>query len=1048
MLRARTATGGVLDTDEQSAFHEKVHGVSYRSAEEHQRDLEKVVRPFESMQLKQVRKRPSTASARREAPPAAAKKAAAAAAAVVQTAATKVHAAASSKHTTVRPSTAAPVASSSSSHKKSSSSARPSTAAAKRASSTTRRTTTTTASSALSSSSSVGDIRPLARQPHSSAVAIPTWLVPSVHAPARPNAPSEMTREERKKLHEVDLGKHARKQQKATTQGYAKSFTNASPSELLETNSQITIERHARPIIVRPPPGKDGRSGGVGAGPVVKFVPIGHVVGVRPNVLQERDGNRGEDAEEKQNKGSTPAGQKDARHVKFTPAMREQENDLTVHGYSRDSMQHRPSDAEQARRSFEQIQSELRPHGLFSQVDRQRLQREEQMEMEREQRYQLDSSPKPLPSPPLQTPHSQQAPQPYSAAFQQPQQASSERSSQPHSQSNELPKARSPQPEHSSPAAASAASQASVSPKSTQSADVLTSPSPVRSHQPQPQSITTSETDSSPSNPSLLTPSKRSQRSSEVSTAISEDLARRKLEAEHEKQMKSYLSPQSERIKSVGGSAGGARMSPTRSASKKTLSSPHFTPNPYRTSQEAAENAADGGGKSDLFFYAPKVTRPPDLPPMDPRKGVIPTRGIAGSLSPLTSSDPHRELSAHLRGPRLKYEVAKREAEVDLMTSPLTSPRKEDGSGIAAGDSSSGTTDDADGTHASLRHEMTMRALQRAKLEAETRQKWAEKWQHVKERQPVGEEKQPEQPQQPAQQQATRQTVLATPSAQPAAVSSVAQSQSAPAQPALVGGRLSEPQVTSRRNSLQNILNSAASSSVAPPSSSPSLPPVRVIAVGSQNATKVDAVRSVVDQIFASVHDASYLSRSGRERSPEPRRNEVVGVNVPSGVSAQPLSASETRQGAIARAKAALASTPSAEYGVGVEGGLECVEARDGRDGMAWYESAWVAVVDRRGKLGTGTSARFEISEFIAHELLSGRTELAEIADRLSGQTDVRSTNGWLGVITNDLIKRKECQMQGIVFAFAPFISPNHYWENSTDATGAPVGTGNQAQKS
>ena len=1046
MLRARTATGGVLDTEEQRAFHEKIVGTPYRSPDQKRRDLDRIVKPFESMQLRQVKKRPSTASVRKEVLPATVAVPSANSNAV-QTTATRVNAV--SKHTTVRPSTAAPSAAvmASSSHKKSApASSRPSTASsAKRASSITR--TATTSSSALSSSS-VGDIRPLVRPPHSSAVPIPTWLVPSVHAPSRPNAPSSMTPDERKKLHEVDLEKHARKLHKATTQGYPKQFTNASPSDLLETHSQITIERHARPIIVHPPKAESGTAGAAG-GPVVKFVPIGHVVGVRPNVLQERDNNRGDAADETPNR----LGQQDRRHVKFTPAMRDQENnpDITVHGHSHESMHHRPGDMEQARQSFQHMQSEFRPHGLFSQVDRQRLQREEQKEMQREQQYQLESSPKPLPSPPLQTPHmSHHAPQPYSSTFQQ-----DERSSQPQQpQSTELPNTKSPSSEQSAlvPVAASPVDNTSVSPKSTHSSDVLTSPSPVRSHQPQPQPIDTSTADASASvtNPSLLTPSKRSQRSAEVSTAISEDLERRKLEAEHEKQMKSYLSPQSERTKSVG-----VRSSPMRSA-KKTLSSPHFTPNPYRSSSNQESSEEDTGPKSDLFFYAPKVTRPPDLPPMDPRKGLIPSR-VPGSLYPSTSSDPFRELSAHLRGPKLKYEVVRKDVEVDFMKSPLTSPKKMGSDGTAGGESSAPDGTEADETHSSLRHEMSMRALQRAKLEAETRQKWAEKWQQVKERKTVAEEKEQAQPQQrihqPVQQivhQPTPREAVATPRAQSAPVPSVAtQLQPIAAQPALVGGRISEPQVTSMRNSLQGILHGtapASSSAVASTSSSSPIPPIRVIAVGSQNATKVDAVRSVVDQIFSSVHDTSYLSRSGRERrgeETETRRNEVVGVNVPSGVSAQPLSASETRQGAIARARAALAATPSAEYGVGVEGGLECVESKEGKDGMAWYESAWVAVVDRSGKVGTGTSARFEISEFIAHELLSGRTELAEIADRLSGQRDVRSTNGFMGIITNDLIKRKECQMQGIIFAFASFISPNHYWEN--DAAGTTTAT--QAQK-
>lgn len=64
----------------------------------------------------------------------------------------------------------------------------------------------------------------------------------------------------------------------------------------------------------------------------------------------------------------------------------------------------------------------------------------------------------------------------------------------------------------------------------------------------------------------------------------------------------------------------------------------------------------------------------------------------------------------------------------------------------------------------------------------------------------------------------------------------------------------------------------------------------------------------------------------------------------------------------------------------------------------------------------------------IARELLTGRTELCEIVDRLSGLTGVRSKQGFMGVVTNNLLPRAECYEQGVIFAFAPFISSPVYW--------------------
>lgn len=71
---------------------------------------------------------------------------------------------------------------------------------------------------------------------------------------------------------------------------------------------------------------------------------------------------------------------------------------------------------------------------------------------------------------------------------------------------------------------------------------------------------------------------------------------------------------------------------------------------------------------------------------------------------------------------------------------------------------------------------------------------------------------------------------------------------------------------------------------------------------------------------------------------------------------------------------------------VGAEGGVEQV-------GGLWFGCGWIAVVDQNGKLGLGSSARFQVSDKVVKQLLAGR-ELADVVDELSGLTDVRSSQG------------------------------------------------------
>ena len=112
------------------------------------------------------------------------------------------------------------------------------------------------------------------------------------------------------------------------------------------------------------------------------------------------------------------------------------------------------------------------------------------------------------------------------------------------------------------------------------------------------------------------------------------------------------------------------------------------------------------------------------------------------------------------------------------------------------------------------------------------------------------------------------------------------------------------------------------------------------------------------------------------------------------------------------------------DYGVGLEGGLEQI-------GDRWFASGWI-VVARRGsdELGVGTSARFEVRGQMLRRLLAGE-EMGPVVDALSGQRDVKKSGGMMGEITNGNLKRNDCYAHGVLFAFAPFVSPRAYWDEA-----------------
>lgn len=171
------------------------------------------------------------------------------------------------------------------------------------------------------------------------------------------------------------------------------------------------------------------------------------------------------------------------------------------------------------------------------------------------------------------------------------------------------------------------------------------------------------------------------------------------------------------------------------------------------------------------------------------------------------------------------------------------------------------------------------------------------------------------------------------------------------------------------------------------------------IAVGSTNKAKLEAAKLAILKIFP--------------------KAKVVGVSVVSGVSDQPKSDKESIEGAVNRARSAQKKT-KADFGIGMEGGIQKI-------GSNWFESGWIAVVDKNGNLGLGSSARFEMSAKLTKELLSGK-ELRDVMNQMTNRIDVHETDGAMGVLTAGHLKRAEAYSHGIIFAFAPFLSDEKFW--------------------
>jgi inosine/xanthosine triphosphatase len=179
------------------------------------------------------------------------------------------------------------------------------------------------------------------------------------------------------------------------------------------------------------------------------------------------------------------------------------------------------------------------------------------------------------------------------------------------------------------------------------------------------------------------------------------------------------------------------------------------------------------------------------------------------------------------------------------------------------------------------------------------------------------------------------------------------------------------------------------------------LPDVHRVAVGSTNPVKIAAVRAVLARCTTSIV--------------------VQGFAVPSGVPDQPFGDGDTRDGALARAQAALAADPTADLGVGLEGGV--VRELDG--GM--MSCAWAAIVDRAGAIGWGGSLAIPLPPAVV-TLLDAGVELGHAMDQVARTTGTKHGSGAVGLLTAGLIDRQGAYEPLVTYALSRWLG-RALWE-------------------
>jgi inosine/xanthosine triphosphatase len=171
-----------------------------------------------------------------------------------------------------------------------------------------------------------------------------------------------------------------------------------------------------------------------------------------------------------------------------------------------------------------------------------------------------------------------------------------------------------------------------------------------------------------------------------------------------------------------------------------------------------------------------------------------------------------------------------------------------------------------------------------------------------------------------------------------------------------------------------------------------------IVRVGSTRPAKVDGAREALEAI-------AHVDSRFRHVTLETRDLTHIAPR-------QPMSVLEILDGATTRARAL---TPVEGFALGLEGGLH--EVGSG----VWSLQSWAAVTD--GTLwGYGAGPSLVLPQEVVDRVRGGE-ELGDVIDSLANAS-VRGSRGAWGLLTLDLIGRREAFRLAVLAAFARFYNP------------------------
>jgi inosine/xanthosine triphosphatase len=174
------------------------------------------------------------------------------------------------------------------------------------------------------------------------------------------------------------------------------------------------------------------------------------------------------------------------------------------------------------------------------------------------------------------------------------------------------------------------------------------------------------------------------------------------------------------------------------------------------------------------------------------------------------------------------------------------------------------------------------------------------------------------------------------------------------------------------------------------------------VVIGSKSPVKEEAVRRGFKTLFPEIN---FIFEC---------------VNANSGISNQPMSNDEIRNGALGRIKHARELVPVADFYVGLEGGVEEMFGD-------LYNHGWVIIESKKNKRGHGRTFGFALPPAIKNLIVNEGMEQSHATDKVLSKSGTKVGTGTIGPLTNDSLTYADWYTPAVIGALVPFLKEDLY---------------------